>query len=128
MNSQQNSFTEQSGKFSSVMSSAPAIEGTGLTSEYPIRVVRWLFYAFVFSLPFETIFQGLLEPTTILGAVLLLTTLLQPGLFLRWPPKAYVCFLVYLYLFAVLSSLESSQYRSLSIQGLFVLAQLTVLG
>jgi O-antigen ligase len=87
-----------------------------------------VFYAFVFSLPFETVFEGLLEPTTILGALLLSTTLLQPGLFLRWPPKAYLCFLVYLYLFAAFSVLEPSQYRSLSILSLFVLAQLTVLG
>jgi O-antigen ligase len=128
MNSQQNSFTEQSRKFSSVMSSAPAVEGTELTSYYPIRVVRCLFYAFVFSLPFETAFEGWLEPTTILGAVLLLTTLLQPRLFLRWPPKGYLCFLIYLYIFAALSLLEPSQYRALSRLSLFLLAQLTVLG
>jgi O-antigen ligase len=87
-----------------------------------------VFYAFVFSLPYETVFKGWLEPTTILGAVLLLTTLLQPGLFLRWPPKAFLCFLVYLYIFAVFSVLEPSQYRSLSLTSLFVLAQLSVLG
>jgi O-antigen ligase len=103
-------------------------EGCDTSNQHPIRVVRWVFYAFVFSLPFETVFEGLLEPTTVLGALLLLTTLLQPGLFLRWPPKAYLCFLVYLYFFAAFTLLEPSQYRSLSILSLFVLTQLTVLG
>lgn len=91
------------------------------------RVIRWLFYGFVFSLPFETAGEGWLEPTTILGGFLLLSTLLQPGLFLRWPPKGFWCFLVYFYLFATLSVLEPSRFRALTILNVFLLAQLTVL-
>jgi len=91
------------------------------------RVIRWLFYGFALSLPFETAFQGWLEPTTILGGLLLLSTLLQPGLVLRWPPKGFWCFLVYLYLFAALSVLEPSQYRTLTLLNVFLLAQLTIL-
>ena len=121
-------MTEQDGNYSSGPYRTLGTEGADLTSQYPIRVVRWVFYAFVFSLPFETAFQGWLEPTTILGAVLLLTTLLQPGLFLRWPPKGFLCFLVYLYIFAAFSFLEPSRYRTLSMLSLFLLAQLTVLG
>jgi O-antigen ligase len=94
----------------------------------PTRVIRWLFYAFVFSLPFETAGEGLLEPTTILGALLLLSTLMQPGLFLRWPPRGFWCFLVYLYLFAMLSMLELSQYSGLTAKNVFLLTQLTALG
>lgn len=94
----------------------------------PTRVIRWLFYAFVLSLPFETVSQGWFEPTTILGALLLLSTLLQPGLFLRWPPKGFWCFLVYVYVFAALSALEPSQYRTLTLLNIFLLTQLTVLG
>ena len=97
-------------------------------SDRPTRAIRLLFYAFIFSLPFETALEGWLEPTTILGALLLLSTLLQPGLFLRWPPKGFWCFLVYLYIFVTLSVLEPSQYRSLTILNVFLLAQLTVLG
>lgn len=93
----------------------------------PTRVIRWLFYAFVFSLPFETVGSGWLEPTTILGALLLLSTLLQPGLFLRWPPKGFWCFLVYIYLYATLSVLEPPKYRTLTFLSLFLLVQLTVL-
>ena len=72
----------------------------------PTRVIRWLFYAFVLLLPFETVGEGWLEPTTIIGGLLFLSTLLQPSLFLRWPPKGFWCFLIYLYLFATLSVLE----------------------
>lgn len=93
----------------------------------PAGVIRWLFYAFVFSLPFETVGVGVVEPTTILGALLALSTLLQPGLFLRWPPKGFWCFLVYLYIFAALSAVEPSAYRSLSLLNVFLLAQLTLL-
>ncbi len=93
----------------------------------PAAAICWLFYAFVLSLPFETTGHGWLEPTTILGVVLSLSTLLQPGLFLRWPPKGFWCFLVYLYLFATLSLLEPSHYRSLTILNVFLLTQLTIL-
>jgi len=92
-----------------------------------IGVVRWLFYAFVFSLPFETVGVGFLEPPTILGGLLLLSTLLQPGLFLRWPPKGFWCFLVYFYLFATLGLLEPSRYQALLAKDVFLIAQLTVL-
>ena len=97
-------------------------------SNTPTRVIRWLFYAFVLSLPFETVGEGWLEPTTILGGMLLLSALLQPGLFLRWPPKGFWCFIVYLYVFASLSLLEPSGYRSLTVLNVFLLAQLTILG
>jgi O-antigen ligase len=87
-----------------------------------------LFYAFVLSLPFETVGEGWFEPTTILGGLLLLSALLQPGLFLRWPPKGFWCFIVYLYVFASLSLLEPSGYRTLTLLNVFLLAQLTILG
>src|SRR5215203_1208799 len=58
-------------------------------SDAVLPVIRWVFYAFVFSLPFETVNSCFLEPPTILGGLLLATTLLQPGLFLRWPPRAF---------------------------------------
>ena len=50
-------------------------------------VVRWLFYGFVFSLPFETVNFGPVEPPMIFGGLLLASALLQPELFLRWPPR-----------------------------------------
>ncbi|HKO62496.1 MAG TPA: O-antigen ligase family protein [Pyrinomonadaceae bacterium] len=99
-----------------------------MNSNTPTRVIRWLFYAFVLSLPFETVGEGWFEPTTGLGGLLLLSALVQPGLFLRWPPKGFWCFVVYLYVFAGLSLLEPSGYRQATLLNVFLLAQLTVLG
>jgi O-antigen ligase len=93
----------------------------------PVRLIRLLFYGFVFLLPFETAGEGWLEPTTIIGALLALSTLFQPGLFLRWPPRGFWCFLIYLYLFVTISAIEPAQYRYLTILNVFLLIQLTVL-
>jgi O-antigen ligase len=49
-------------------------------------------------------------------------------LFLRWPPKGFWCFIVYLNVFATLSLLEPSVYRHATLLNVFLLAQLTVLG
>ncbi|HEY0376478.1 MAG TPA: O-antigen ligase family protein [Pyrinomonadaceae bacterium] len=89
--------------------------------------IRWVFYAFVFSLPFETVDSGFLEPPTILGALLLMTTLLQPGLFLRWPPRAFWCFFIYLYFSVAIAPLEPSAYRGEVVGKIILLSQLTVL-
>lgn len=99
-----------------------------MNQETPTRIIRWLFYAFVLTLPFETISEGWFEPTTILGGLLVLSGLLQPGLFLRWPPKGFWCFIVYLYVFATFSLLEPSGYRHATLLNVFLLAQLTLLG
>jgi O-antigen ligase len=100
-----------------------------LKSNYPIAVIRWLFYAFIFSLTFETAGEdiGLIEPPTVVGGLLVLSTLLQPGLFLRWPPKGFWCFIIYLYLFVTMGLLEPSSYRSLFVHDATVLFQLTLL-
>ena len=107
-----------------------------LTAAYPAKkadsyvaasFIRWVFYAFVFSLPFETVNWGIIEPPTILGGLLLLSTLFQPGLFLRWPSKGFWCFVVYLYLFAILGALEFTRYRAELAHHLFLLAQLMIL-
>ena len=97
-------------------------------NETPAKAIRWAFYAFVLSLPFETVYEGWFEPTTILGAILVASVLLQPSLFLRWPPKGFWCFIVYLYVFATLSMLEPSSYHSQAAFNVFLLAQLTLLG
>ena len=102
------------------------VAGARAESE-PLAVVRWLFYAFVFSLPFETVVEGVLEPPTIIGAALLASTLLQPGLFLRWPPAGFWCLIVYLYVFATLGLLEPSEHRAALWRSVFLLAQLVTL-
>ena len=103
-----------------------AADARGAFAALPL--VRWAFYAFVFSLPFETIDFGPVEPPTVLGGLLLASgALLQPRLFLRWPPAGFWCFVVYLYLCLALGALEFGAHRSEVTHDLFLLAQLTTL-
>lgn len=99
------------------------------SEQHPIRIIRWLFYLFIFSLPFETVGEsiGLIEPPTVVLGILILSILLQPRLFLRWPPKAFWCFIVYIYLFVAWGLTEPAVFRSLFIHDATVLIQLTVL-
>ncbi|HWT00695.1 MAG TPA: O-antigen ligase family protein [Pyrinomonadaceae bacterium] len=102
--------------------------GRGLANPGDVLpVIRWLFYGFVFSLPFETVNSGFLEPPTLLGGLLLASTLLQPGVFLRWPPRAFWCFFVYLYFSVAIGPLEPAVYRAEVIGKLFLLFQLVLL-
>lgn len=93
-------------------------------------MIRWLFYAFIFSLIFETIgeSEGLIEPPTVVGALLVLSILLQPRLFLRWPPKGFWCFIVYIYFFVAMGLMEPAAYRPLFLNDIKVLFQLALLG
>src|SRR5258708_18749911 len=79
---------------------APACRGTEprviRASISPI--LRWAFYAFVFSILFEEFPIGIpVELTQITGAFLVLAALLQPYICFRRPPAAFWCFVAYLY-------------------------------
>lgn len=80
-------------------------------------VVRWAFFALIFSIPFEVPEAGLpLEVTTITCSIFLLATLLQPRLCFRPPPRAFWFFVLYLYVYIVLVIWHSSGYRSAELQ------------
>lgn len=73
--------------------------------------VRWAFYLFVASLPFEPInLVGSLDVAMITGAVLVLSTILQLPLFYRLPSGAFWCFGAFLYICVVMSVLEDDKY------------------
>jgi len=79
---------------------APARRGTErlVVRAWVNPILRWAFYAFVFSIIFEGLPIGIpLELTQITGAFLLLAALLQPYLCFRRPPAAFWCFVAYLY-------------------------------
>lgn len=107
----------------------PSSSATTSGNQRAIGIIRWLFYAFIFSLTFETAGEdiGLIEPPTVVGALLMLSTLLQPGLLLRWPPKSFWCFIIYFYLFVTMGLLEPAAYRSMFVHDATVLFQLIVL-
>lgn len=75
------------------------VEHSVIVVQRPAKpIVRWAFYAFVFSLLFEAAPVLIpLEVTRVTGAFLFLAALLQPRLCFRWPPKAFWCFAGYFY-------------------------------
>lgn len=78
-----------------------------------LPVVRWVFYAFIASIAFEIPNRSIpVEVPTLMGAVFLLTTLLQPGVCYERFPWAFWWFLGYLGAFAVslvVNGLENAQ-------------------
>jgi O-antigen ligase len=65
----------------------------------PGRLVRWVLYAFAFSLAFDAPDQLPLEPSTIMGAVFILATMLQPRACYGRRPAALWWFTGYLYVY-----------------------------
>src|SRR5688572_8146335 len=131
LNMQANGFVEDFSHLSLAPGKTlPSTFAATSENQRAIGIIRWLFYAFIFSLTFETAGEdiGLIEPPTVVGALLMLSTLLQPGLLLRWPPKSFWCFIIYFYLFVTLGLLEPAMYRSELVQGITVLFQLILLG
>ena len=87
-------------------------------------VIRYAYYVFVFALPFEGAIGGLSR----LGLLLAGLTSFQPRLFLKSPPKAFWCFVVYLFvvaglgLFTVLDAQQDTEFPSEFITQLFRLS------
>ena len=92
------------------------------------RIVRWTFYAFVFSLSFETVNLGIpVEPTSIIGGLLVMITLAQPRVFFQRPPVAFLFFILYLCVCATMILLLGDPHKDEVIRYLFVFSQLIVL-
>ncbi|HKO98100.1 MAG TPA: O-antigen ligase family protein [Pyrinomonadaceae bacterium] len=120
---------EQTSTYFGYQSSTLSREDLERSNHHPIRAIRWLFYTFIFSLCLETVGDGIgmIEPPTVVGGLLVLSVLLQPGLFLRWPPKAFWCFIVYIYFFVAMGLTEPKAFRPMFVHDATVLIQLTIL-
>ncbi len=71
-------------------------------------IIRWVFYGFVFSIPFEYPPRTIpVEVHTITGSIFLLVALLQPNICFRKPPKAIWWFGLYLFIYLALTMLYS---------------------
>jgi O-antigen ligase len=71
-------------------------------------IVRWTFYVFVMSIPFEYPPRSIpVEVHTITGSIFLLTALLQPKVCFRKPPRAFWWLAVYLFVYLTLMVLYS---------------------
>ena len=74
----------------------------------PTASIRYVFYAFVFSIPFEALDIGLTGTLSrLIGFVLLLLTVFHEKGFLFRPPQAFWYFLTYLLLYAIIGVLVS---------------------
>ncbi len=97
----------------------------------PLLLIRYTYYAFIFSIPFETVNLGFIPGQStlsrLIGLLLLAVAPLQPRLCLRWPPSAFWCFAVYLFIYIILGFLQDPIYRSAMIVRLFTLSQMLIL-
>jgi O-antigen ligase len=97
-------------------------------SVVPKAVIRYVYYAFVFSLPFEEAVGGLSR----LGMLLFGSTICQPRLFLKSAPKAFWCFVIHLFvvaslgLYMILATQQDTEFTSELITQLFRSSQLLV--
>src|SRR5437868_642265 len=73
-------------------------------------VIRWGFYAFIFSIPFETadigIHIGVLSLSRMVGYLFILLTLVQPRICFQRPPKAFWFFAAYLWVYVDVAVLQ----------------------
>src|SRR5262245_14759282 len=97
----------------------------------PQMVVRCLYYAFVFSLPFEAadigIGSGNLTLAKILGYIFIASTVLQPRSCYRLPPKPFWCFATYLFIYVNWGFLQQPEFTVQIFMQLFTLVQMVVL-
>ena len=97
--------------------------------------IRYVFYAFIFCLPFEGagVAVGALFLIKVLGMVLAGLALCQARLFIKTPPKALWCFATYLCLFVVFglvgirSNPQDDELSAAIFQAVFRLLQFLVL-
>ena len=76
-------------------------------------MVRWGFYGFVLSIPFEYPERTIpVEVHTITGAVFLMIAFLQPSICFRRPPAVFWLFLVYVFIWTTLGLLMGVKYPS----------------
>ncbi|MEP7214050.1 MAG: O-antigen ligase family protein [Acidobacteriota bacterium] len=95
---------------------------------YVVPIVRWAFYLFIATIPFETTNLGVpVEITAISLGLLLLSLAFQIPVVFHKPPLAYGLFFLYLAIFAAPLILTESEYTTEAIWQLFVLTQLMVM-
>jgi O-antigen ligase len=97
----------------------------------PLLLIRYTYYAFIFSIPFETVHLGFIPGQStlsrLIGLLFLAVASLQPRLCFKWPPDAFWCFAVYLFIYVILGYLQDPVFRSAMITRLFMLGQMLIL-
>ncbi len=90
---------------------APPVSAPGPHSAAPGLIVRWAFYLFVFSIPFEFPDRDFaIEIPTAIGALFLLTTIVEPLTNFGKPSRPARWFMAYLYLFLVSAAINGRDH------------------
>src|SRR5260370_25120789 len=102
---------------------------TEMETDRPMPIVRWMFYAFIFSVPLlHTIDVG--EDTRlpkIVGYLFVLAALLQPQICFRRFHVALWCFASYIGVYALLGAFQPVVFQDEILERLFSLIQLLVM-
>ena len=102
---------------------------TEMDMDRPMPIVRWMFYAFIFSVPLlHTIDVG--EDTRlpkIVGYLFVLAALLQPQICFRRFHVALWCFAGYIGVYALLGAFQPAVFQDEVLERLFSLIQLLVM-
>lgn len=102
-----------------------------MNSMSPHPLLRYAFYAFVFTVPIEAIdigiSQGVLSLSSLTGYVLIGAALLQPRVCFRKPPAPFWYFVGYLFLFICLGILQDHAYGTLIVKRVVTLVQMLAL-
>ncbi len=99
----------------------PRVEPQALPASEVHPAVRWAFYIFILSLPFEYPKRSIpWEVTTLTCALFLLATVVQPGLCFRSFPRAVGWFGAFLYAFLMSFAVNGGEYAD-EAQKLFIL-------
>jgi O-antigen ligase len=99
--------------------------------EEPMRVLRYAYFAFLFSLPFQAseigTGTGIGTLSRLLGFSVVMVGLLQPSLCFRHPPKAFWYFAGYLYILGLMIFWHGFGGQAPAVERLFSLFQMLVL-
>ena len=97
----------------------------------PGWIIRYAYYAFIASLPFEAadigVDRSVASLSKIFGYTFMMVTLLQPHLCFKSPPKAFWCFAIHLCIVALMGVMQEPLFYSEIITQIFTQTQLLVL-
>lgn len=97
---------------------------------FPLPVVRYGFYAFIFSIPIETIIgveAGLFSFSKLTGYLFFGAALLQPRVCFKSPPRVFWHFASYLFLYFFLWVLQDKALAQFDLHKFITLIQMVVL-
>ena len=93
--------------------------------------VRYAYYAFIFSIPFEGVDIGIgggsFTLAKMIGYIFMAATLLQPNFAFKRPPRAFWCFVIYLFVLAIFGVQQAPIYHAEIIVRFLSLTQMIIL-